>query len=238
MKFKLLSKHTNLHYGMSERADGNLNLKSSGDPGYDLRLKENRQKFFKKENIDGNVCLPFLMHGNDVIVVNEENYRERFKADGFITREKNMYLTLTGADCFLLYFYDPKKEVVGLAHSGWKGASMNIAQEMVFGFVNNFKSNPADIVMAISPGIQKCHFIVKQGVVQEFKKYKEFIETIKDQEYYIDLLSIIKKQASKAGIKQVEASEECTQCNAEKYFSYRRDKPEFPDVMLAYIGIK
>ena len=55
----------------------------------------------------------------------------------------------------------------------------------------------------------------------------------------VDLLSIIKKQLLSLGVKpeNISSSDECTFCNVEKYFSYRRDKPEKAHSMIAYIVI-
>ena len=39
--------------------------------------------------------------------------------DGFITKEKGIGLVALFADCVPLYFVDPVKKAIGLAHSGW-----------------------------------------------------------------------------------------------------------------------
>jgi len=37
--------------------------------------------------------------------------------------------------------------------------------------------------------------------------------------------------------KNIEISPECTHCEQDKYFSYRRDKSEEVQAMVAYIGL-
>lgn len=56
----------------------------------------------------------------------------------------------------------------------------------------------------------------------------------------IHMVGIIIRQLREKSIKQenINATDECTFDLNEKYFSYRRDKPETIEAMVAYIGIK
>ncbi|MCR4279905.1 MAG: laccase domain-containing protein, partial [Candidatus Komeilibacteria bacterium] len=55
----------------------------------------------------------------------------------------------------------------------------------------------------------------------------------------IDLSAVVKKQLLAQGIAadKIVTSAECTYCQAEKYYSYRRDKPENVQSMIAYVGL-
>ena len=57
---------------------------------------------------------------------------------------------------------------------------------------------------------------------------------------YLNLQAIIKKQLITIGVlnKNIKETKECTFCDKEKYFSYRRDKPVDVEAMLAYVVIK
>ena len=51
--------------------------------------------------------------------------------DGLITDRKGIVLVTSYADCVPLYFVDPVKKAIGLAHSGWRGTAMGMGQCMV-----------------------------------------------------------------------------------------------------------
>jgi YfiH family protein len=138
------------------------------------------------------------------------------------------------ADCFPVYFFDPVSNTVGLAHSGWRGTVGNIAGEMV----KAIAAKSADVIAGIGPGIQVCHFEIKDDILSEFVKYPEAIIN-SEGKFFVDLPKIISRQLIEAGLKSqnIESSGECTFCLKEKYFSFRRDKPKNVEAMVAYIGL-
>ena len=150
--------------------------------------------------------------------------------DGMITNINKLLLTTIHADCLPIYFIDNEKGIIGLAHSGWKGTSLEISKKMVKAMVEEgAKIN--DIKAIIGPGISKCCFEVKDDVMNVFReKYgSEFIEKIserKDEEkYLLDLKSICVKQLKDAGVALIEVSDYCTACNLDKFYSYRAEGP-------------
>ena len=243
MDFKIFKNFPELHYGISEKKDGFMNVKPMGSPEEDLVAGENGQRFYEKNGIDsGKVFTPYLVHGNRVAIVSKNNLRERLRADCFVTSVPGIVLTVTVADCFPLYFYDPVRRAVGLAHAGWRGIVKNIVENAVQKFKEAFGSNPNDILLAIGPGIQKCHFTVKSDVIDSFRdfphfqKYERFVTGGADL-YNVDLESIIKEQAKSVGVNKIESLSECTYCLSDRYFSYRRDKSDPLETMLAYLSL-
>jgi polyphenol oxidase len=96
-----------------------------------------------------------------------------------------------------------------------------------------------NILVGIGPGIRACHFEIKEDTLHNYKKYPEFILQ-KEDRLFVNLAGIIQQQILTMGIQKenIEDSMLCTFCLEEKYFSYRRDKPENVEAMLAYIGLK
>ena len=231
MKFEF----QNIKWGLSEKKDGNMSLWIDGFSRENL---ENRRKFFEKNKIDINdIVSAGLSHGNNIALVSNEN-KERIvpDTDGLATDEKNVFLAITVADCIPIYFYDKEKNAIGLAHSGWRGVAKNISGKMIKAMIKNFNSDPKNIIVYIGPHIQKCHFEVKSDVSSKFDE--KYIIREKNKEK-INLLLAVKDQLVESGIfaENINSSDECTFCNREKYFSFRRDKPEKIQSMIAYIGI-
>jgi len=236
--FSIFEKYSNLIIGFSEKKDGPM--KNS---------IQNRKKFFNKLGIDKNLIVRAdLVHGNKVALVSKKESGQIIeRTDGLLTKEKNLFLTITTADCLPIFIYDPEKEIIGLIHGGWRSLADNILKEAINKIINNFKSNPAHILIGIGPGISQCHFEIKfeakKDPLQKLCDRIIFAQGVvlkRDNKIFLDLKELAKLQLIELGIKEenIEISSECTFCLKDKYFSYRRDKPEQIKTMLAIIGQK
>jgi polyphenol oxidase len=227
-------------WGFSEKKDGSMIFALvSRELGF-----TNQSFYFKKLDLidDYSIARPFIAHGNKVAVVTLDNFfTDTVKnVDGLITKDKKLILTVTAGDCLPIYFYDSKKEVVGIAHAGWKGVVSNIVGEMIHKMTAEFGTNPEDVLVYIGPHIRLCHFTVKDDIVDQFSKYKEFVNKNSDNSYSVDLSNMVRAELLEKGVrdKNITISSECTFCSSDKYFSYRRDKPHIVEAMVAYVGIR
>lgn len=225
----------NIKLGLSEKADGAMNIRL---PILDEGCLQNRKVYFDKLGIDiNNVVSTDLIHETNIVVVGEKDKGQIIlNTDGLITEKQNIFLTVTVGDCVPIYFFDEKKKIIGLAHAGWRGVVKNIPSSLIKKMTNDFGSNPTDIAVHIGPHLQKCHFEIKEDIVSQFDNGYVLNENgiIK-----VDLLSMLKQQLLSLGVKSenISSGDECTFCNKEKYFSYRRDKPDKVQSMIAYIGM-
>ncbi len=228
----------NIKYGFSEKPDGNMRV-FINQP--EKRSKKNRQVFFKKEKINTrSIVLAELIHGNKVIAVdNQSRGKIIMGADALITKEKNLTLALTAADCLVIYFYDPKKQAIGLAHAGWRGLLNNLITKTVISLEKNYHSQAKDLQIYISPHIQVCHFAIKKNILAQFKKHTNQIIK-KEAKIMVNLANIAKEQLIALGIlrKNIQVSPECTYCLLNKYFSYRRNANKNLETMIAYLMLK
>lgn len=246
--FKIFRDYTNLITTISEKKDGPMKFS-----------EKNREKFLEKLGIDNKLIVRAgLVHGNEIkIVSGRDAGRMMGKRDGLITADKNLFLTITVADCLPIFLYDPEKGVVGLIHAGWRNLAKDILGVAIGKMIKNFGSLPEDILVGIGPGISQCHFEVKEDLLREFEilhckrpLQKSSDRTIfamsplagalleKNGKNFLDLKKIAKIQLIDLGIKDenIEINPECTFCLPEKYFSFRREKPEKPQTMIALIG--
>ena len=217
---------------MSERKDGSMRL-SGENVG-----NENRRKFFSENKIDKEKIISAgMVHGNKAVIVERKSSLIIKGADALVTKEK-VFLAVTVADCAPVYFYDEKNKIVGLAHAGWRGVAGNIIGNTL-NKMAKLGGNLENIEAVLGPGIRKCHFEIKEDILNEFINYSEFIFR-KESKIFVDLFGIIKKQLLDFEIKEenIFDSGECTFENKKRYFSYRRDKPEVAEVMIAVIGMR
>lgn len=172
------------------------------------------------------------VHGSEVKIVDEEflsNYKEDklIEGDGLLTNLKNIILKTYHADCTPIYFIDEGKEVVGVAHSGWKGSYLNIVKNMIDKMKEVYGSEVRDIKIYIGPSIKSCCYEVSEDLFNDFKNkfnyHKGFLE--KNNKYYLDLQEINYCHALNLSIveENIIVSDLCTSCNLDKLYSYRKE---------------
>ena len=203
------------------------------------------KKFFEEVNDDyTKIIKPAQDHTDEIKVVKNKRYNDRpefetsdySKTDGLITNKKDIILETTNADCILLLFYDPVKEVIANTHSGWKGTIQRISVKTVEKMKNEFGCNPEDIICCICPSIRKCHFEVDRDVKEMFEnEYKDLKngllcdiiqEKIPNEKWNIDTVLINKRILQKAGLKEenIVDSGICSVCHSDLIHSFRVEK--------------
>jgi YfiH family protein len=229
--------------GFSTIRDGNMKIYPGNihnKENENTRNKENRKLLLKKVGLDdSNLVLAGLVHGNKIVVVSSDDKGKVVPdCDGFITNIPGIILGVTAADCVPVYFWDKNKNVIGMVHAGWRGVQKDIMAEMINLFINNYDCLVGDIEVEIGPHIKDCHFEVQEDVIENFTDYSDYLRIVEGKKY-LSLGGIIIKQLLLVGIRKenIRESSDCTFCEKEKYFSYRRDKPEDIEAMMGYIAI-
>jgi YfiH family protein len=236
--FKIFKRYP-IIVSLSQKRDGSMRL--FNDPFSDRKVLKNRKKFLKKIGIkEKDTVVADLIHNSKVKIVSKKDKGKIIKkTDGLITKEKNLFLTITVADCLPIFIYEPEKEIVGLVHLSWRNLKKGILKKTL----NLFKKLGAKknkILLGIGPSICQKHFEVKEDLLKIFKPYLKEALLKKEDKYFLDLKKICLIQLKDSGIKKenIETSKECTYCLKNKYFSFRRDKPKKLKAMMAVIGKK
>lgn len=221
-----------MRLGISERVDGPMKLLRD-----DIHASAAREKYFEKQGVAiDRVVVPRLVHGDRVEVV-DASAGGTFIADtdALVTSSPETILTVTVADCFPVYFFDPVKEVVGIAHAGWRGVVKEVAPKMIDVFVNRFGSKQADIEVKIGPGICEKHFEISENIRGGFD---QDVVVEREGKVFVDLARMIKKQLQAAGVERIDFVHECTYEHPDKYYSYRAEKLCDDERMVAWIGFR
>lgn len=157
------------------------------------------------------------------------------ESDAIITTSKGVCLVVSLADCCGVLVHDPIKQIVAAIHSGWKGTKLNIVGKTIQKIVENFGSNPADMLIWITPCAGEKDYEVGWDVAQYFS---DFIEDKGNEKFLLNLKSAIKHQLFSQGIPEnnIEISQESTISDT-RYHSYRRDKSR-SGRMAAFIMMK
>lgn len=172
--------------------------------------------------------------------------RDYTDIDGLITAEKGLVLSCFTADCVPIYFVDPVKEVVGVAHSGWRGTVAGMGAKMIERMKREFGCEPKNIIAAIGPSICQDCYEISEEVAMQFKQgfwdsqqiegyCKEAYETglhptgkllLPGKEagkYQLDLwlANIVVLRSAGVVLENIDVTDICTNCNPNYLFSHR-----------------
>ncbi len=172
------------------------------------------------------IYLPIQKHTDKIVLV-DYDLGPRI-GDAVITNRRGILIGVQVADCVPILLYDRRTGVIGAVHAGWRGTAEAILKKTINRMVERFSSVPADILIALGPGIRWCCYAVGPEVLEAVKKATgtgDYI-TKKGEKYCLDLPAANRYQAISSGVlgEHIGISEECTFCIPERYYSYRYAK--------------
>lgn len=135
-------------------------------------------------------------------------------ADALIVGEPGTTVSIRTADCLPILLADPRTGAVAAVHAGWRGTAARIVEQTIERMNAEYGSRPEDLAAAIGPGIGKCCYEVGLEVARRFGE---------EQAGKIDLAEYNRGQLLAAGVTQIEIVSPCTFCEADTFFSYRRE---------------
>ena len=141
--------------------------------------------------------------------------------DGFVSSSKYLVLSIRIADCVPLFLFDSANNYFSVVHSGWRGATKNIAS-IAIRKMKAIGSSASNIKAVIGPSIDRCCFEVGPDVSSKFNS--RFSALNSKCKYMLNLKDIIHYQLLNENInrKNILTDTDCTYCSTEKYFSFRR----------------
>ncbi len=225
---------------MSEAKDGNMRIRSDN---FKSDVLTNRKVFCQKNGIQYDILVSALTeHTANVAIVDENSERFIENVDALVTKHKNIYLSVTSADCVPVVFYDVKNKIVGIAHAGWRG----VVQKIIPHTLDSMEKIGADVQnihVEIGPGIAQRNFdFGRENMLENFNQYNNdqyIIDGSTADKVKIDLQKIIFDQSVGCGIEKTNMST-CDECTFEesRFFSARREKKSCFNVMMVVIGMQ
>jgi polyphenol oxidase len=178
------------------------------------------------------------VHGDTIIILKDKpqsknriNNLSRLvntDADGLITNIKGLAVGVRLADCVGTVIMDPGTKTVASVHSGWRGIANKITSKTVRTMISEFKSNPADLIAAISPAIGPCCYEVGEDVYNQLHMQAVFSKIFHrmNGHIYMNLWQGVKNLLLAEGLKKknIHICSMCTSDNPEYFYSHRRDK--------------
>lgn len=185
----------------------------------DYAIVENRKCFVDDLGLKkSQLVIPQQVHSNEVANVSSPCTLP--DTDGVIAQEKDVVLSIQVADCIPLFLLNTATHTFGLIHSGWRGTQLNIGPDALAQLVHG---QPEAVRAVIGPSIGQCCFEVGPEVADVFDSSRSIPGN--GDRHMLDLKSVVKDQLIEAGLENnhIIVDDQCTFCEKEKYFSYRRD---------------
>jgi YfiH family protein len=132
------------------------------------------------------------------------------EADGHVVREPGLAPLVFVADCLPVALYGPGG--LAMVHAGWRGLAGGILAAAAAAV------GASDA--AVGPGIGGCCYEVGEEVLGVFADLGEGVATGR----MLDLPEVARRRLVQAGVERVETAGLCTSCEAELFFSHRRDR--------------
>ena len=167
----------------------------------------------------------YQVHSATAVHVTGPFKGERPKADAMVTSTPGIALGVLSADCAPILFADPQNNVIGAAHSGWRGTLCGIGPATVEAMIN-IGATRENIQAVIGPTISQRAYEVGPEFLDEFlaedQEYARFFAAGNGDRVMFDLPSFILFHLRETGIKSADWTGECTFSDEERLFSYRR----------------
>ena len=131
------------------------------------------------------------------------------KADALVALEPETAVGVRTADCVPVLLADTKTGAVAAVHAGWRGVAAGVVK-------STFELHAFDVA-AIGPCIGACCFDIGEDVARQLAPY------VTDGKG--DLRAAVRAQLALSGVDpaHIEDVTGCTKCDADRFFSHRRD---------------
>lgn len=198
-------------------ASMNLGLRTDDDP---VAVTENRARLQR--------LLPqpprwlAQVHGNTV--VDADSLSDVPQADASVARLPGTVCAIMVADCLPILFTDRAGGCVGAAHAGWRG----LAGGVIANTVARMPAAPAELIAWIGPGIGPEAFEVGDDVLEAFcapaPQRRSAFRPLRPGKWLCDLPALARDALQRTGISAIYGGDLCTHGDAQRFYSYRRDR--------------
>jgi YfiH family protein len=215
-----------------------------------------RLAFFRSLGLDAaRVYACAQVHSRDVREVGRNTPNTGPRADGLMSCDREIVLSVTVADCLPVFLYDcgcgdcgdgspAEKGGLALVHSGWKGTG--IALNALRLMVERWHTRPEEVSAILGPCIRRCCYRVDEERGRLFET--EFddaglaegfplgpVVSRSDGAVFLDLQAANARLLAQAGVRNIAVCEDCTFTD-ERLGSFRREGAENYTKMTALAG--
>jgi YfiH family protein len=222
--------------GVSAGPFASLNF---GNPAGEIRdpdehLDENHRRLFAALGCGG-AQLVRLHQVHGATVVDARGALDSPKADGLVSDDPGLAISVRTADCVPVLLSDGSAKVVAAVHAGWRGVVAGVVPRAV-------EALRGRVLAAIGPSIGYDAFEVGPEVLEQFEARfgpDAPLRRRADGKGHVDLRAAIHRQLREAGLEEeaIDTTDRCTFRDGDEFFSHRRENG-LTGRMIAVIAAK
>lgn len=167
-------------------------------------------------------CWLEQVHGVDVVA--GESVRGVPRADAAVARTPSVVLAVMTADCLPLLLADRAGSVVGIAHAGWRGLVGGVIESTIAAM----QVAPGEIIAWLGPAIGPASFEVggevRDAALAAQPAAAQAFVTCAPGKWLADIYQLARLRIERAGVGRVSGGTCCTVRDADRFFSYRRER--------------
>jgi len=212
----------------------NLGLRCGDEPGNALK---NRQRLCRALGMPP-FSLARQVHGTRVVVAERGREGAGFEdpstaigdADAIVTSVRGVPVAVLAADCVPVALAHSPTGRLAVAHAGWRGVAGGVLQAAL-----GYFDKPSEVLAAVGPAVGPDHYEVGEEVAGAVSGASEqgAITTRKDSRIHLNLPATVTRILRELGVRDIEWDEACTACEADRFFSHRRDGVTGRQALLA-----
>jgi polyphenol oxidase len=195
-------------------------------------VEENRRRFLSALDLQSAFLATVAQfHSAEFHIINypAHQWNPRNRGDALLTARRDIALAVQVADCFPVLMADPRQGIIAAVHAGWRGSLARILRRVLEG-MGQLNADPADVLVAVGPGIRSCCCEVGPEVASAFDAAfpgKPLCHPHPERQgkYFLDLPMTLNVQLSEVGIPPQNRWDLglCTRCHPHEFSSYRAE---------------
>ncbi|MEP3277617.1 MAG: peptidoglycan editing factor PgeF [Stappiaceae bacterium] len=228
--------------GASEGIYQSLNI-GLGSKDHRDSVLENRSRVCRNLSVSEDaLATPHQVHSATAVKVSKVwEPGKGPKADAVVTDKAGIALGIATADCGPVLFADKSANVIGAAHSGWRGAHDGILEATVIA-MEELGSTRRDIIAVLGPTISAKAYEVgpefkERFITSQSGNEKYFQPSARQDHAMFDLPAYIVARLQGIGVGTVADLSLCTYADDKRFYSYRRsthlNEPDYGRLMSA-----
>jgi YfiH family protein len=166
------------------------------------------------------------VHGTDVQDAALAEPGAMVQADASFSTARNVVCAIQTADCLPVLFCDANARVVAAAHAGWRGLAYGVLAHTV---ARMRAAGAGEILAWLGPAIGPQCFEVGPDVVNAFDAFDADADAFSPlagapDKYLADMYWLARNALQRVGVTRVSGGDYCTVSDAQRFYSYRRDR--------------
>ncbi|MDR2244339.1 MAG: peptidoglycan editing factor PgeF [Burkholderiales bacterium] len=191
------------------------------------------------------------VHGIDVVKIDDSISASVMRqtppvADAAVTCTPDVVLAVLTADCLPIVIACENSHALAIAHAGWRGLADGVLENTVRCLVAMSSSPTKSLMVWLGPAIGPAAFEVGEDVYTAFDATRDdetascFTPTGSSGKcvgkWHADLYALARLRLRRLGISKISGGSWCTYSDAQRFFSYRRQRDEKRMATLAWIS--